>query len=410
MDLSAPEAQCFNFPVLFYLQPHGIEIRQLMSACVLFPIVGIPFEQDVRAGFMLSYIERSQSCHFFQRRRGRKNRDCIKEVHQVGYWRGEDDFYLSGRDNTRGNPALAGAEGIAHGAMECWVHQLLHGIGHVRGRKWRAVRETGAGTYLEANALAAVHELPVCCQLRLRLLGDAVHAHQNAAGEVRDGFGLVVLYQQRIQRLGLSAETETQLTAALRPKQRRGEEQGTSQKKTLHARTSCLLSKVWKLLTTTMRTIRGTNCQGSGRNVTTCCNSRKRLPRDGSGSDTPNPNTPKLASAMMNTGIEIQNCASKVPRRLGSRCSRTNLKPEKPVARASQTNSDFIMSLVPAQITRAEAAQPSNPKSVNVSTTEASGEMFKGRTARTVIRRKSHGIHRNKSTSSMRQRSIQPPK
>src|SRR6185312_11104564 len=109
------------------------------------------------------------------------------------------------------------------------------------------------------------------------------------------------------------------------------------------------------------------------------------------GSDTPSPSAPKLASAMMKTGIEIQNCASNAPRRLGSRCSRISLNPEKPEALAIHINSDFIRFLAPAQITRAEAAHPNRPNKANVTVTEASGETFNGSTARTVIRRKSHG-------------------
>src|ERR1044071_10045032 len=101
---------------------------------------------------------------------------------------------------------------------------------------------------------------------------------------------------------------------------------------------------------------------------------------------------------MMNTGIEIQNCASRAPRKLGSRWSRTSFSPEKPEARAIQTNSDFIRSLAPEQITRAEAAQPSRPSSAKVTVTEASGETFSGKPARTVLSRKTQGQETNEQT------------
>src|SRR6266700_3156415 len=112
---------------------------------------------------------------------------------------------------------------------------------------------------------------------------------------------------------------------------------------------------------------------------------------------------------MMNTGIEIQNCASNTLRRFGNRCNHTSLMPEKPDARAIQINSDLIKSLAPAQITRADAAHPSKPSSVNVTVTEACGEIFNGSVARTVISRKSQGTDRNRSIRSLKQRSIQPP-
>src|ERR1700730_15213884 len=113
---------------------------------------------------------------------------------------------------------------------------------------------------------------------------------------------------------------------------------------------------------------------------------------------------------MIKTGIEIQNCASNAPRRLGRRWSRTSLNPEKPEARAIQTNSDFIRSLAPAQITRAEAAHPSKPRRAKVTVTDASGETFRGKTARTVMRRNNHGTDRKRSISNLQQRSVHPPK
>src|SRR6478609_7948468 len=113
---------------------------------------------------------------------------------------------------------------------------------------------------------------------------------------------------------------------------------------------------------------------------------------------------------MMKTGIEIQNCARSAPRRLGKRCSRTSFNPEKPEARAIHTNSDFIRFLAPAQITRAEAAHPRSPSRAKVTVTDASGETFNGKTARTVIRRNSQGTERNKSISNLQQRSVHPPK
>ena len=57
-----------------------------------------------------------------------------------------------------------------------------------------------------------------------------------------------------------------------------------------------------KQLTTITNTTSGMNLQGSGRNVTTFCSSRNKLPSEGRGSETPRPRAPRLASVMMNTG------------------------------------------------------------------------------------------------------------
>src|SRR6476661_8783358 len=84
--------------------------------------------------------------------------------------------------------------------------------------------------------------------------------------------------------------------------------------------------------------------------------------------------------------------------------------PENPEALAIHTNSDFMRSFAPEQITRAEAAQPSRPRIAKVTATDVWGEMFNGSAARTVIRRNSHGTDRKKSISSLQQRSVHPPK
>ena len=107
----------------------------------------------------------------------------------------------------------------------------------------------------------------------------------------------------------------------------------------------------------------------------------------------------------------IQNCAKSAPRRFGSKCRPISFIPEKPEARAIHTNSEFIRSLAPEDITLADAAQPSNPSKANVTVTEACGEMFSGSTqARTVIKRKSHGTDRKKSISSLQQLVLLPAK
>src|SRR5262249_60986116 len=101
---------------------------------------------------------------------------------------------------------------------------------------------------------------------------------------------------------------------------------------------------------------------------------------------------------------------SRVPRRFGSRCSQTSLNREKPVARAVHTNSDFIRDLVPAHTTRADAAQPSRPRSKKVTAADDSGEIFNGSVARTGMRRKRHRTDRNRAARNMHELYTQPPK
>src|SRR5262249_7884337 len=125
------------------------------------------------------------------------------------------------------------------------------------------------------------------------------------------------------------------------------------------------------------------------------------LPHDGRGSLTPNPKIPRLASARMKTGIEIQNWASRIGFRLGSMWMVNNLQPRQPAAFAWRMNSESRRLLTPEHTRRAEAAHPSRPKSEKVIKTDVVGGVLSGSTARTVINRNSQGMDMKRSVNSM---------
>src|SRR6267143_1052543 len=79
-------------------------------------------------------------------------------------------------------------------------------------------------------------------------------------------------------------------------------------------------------------------------------------------------------------------------------------------ALASRIKSELRKASALVESTRAEAAQPSTPRMRNVIRTETSGETFSGRSARTVISRKSQGRERNRSVKPLASRSQIPPK
>src|SRR5262249_1466635 len=161
---------------------------------------------------------------------------------------------------------------------------------------------------LEADTLAAVQELPLAGQLRLGLQRDAIDPHQHSAGQIANCLRGLIFHQERVECLGLRAQAKAQLSPAL-GQCRYGAQQQRRRKQAqaVHLRTSSLFTTTPNKLITAISTASGSKRQGSGRNVTASCSSRSRLPSDGSGSDTPRPSAPRLASAIIKTGIEIQN-------------------------------------------------------------------------------------------------------
>src|ERR1700680_5331945 len=71
--------------------------------------------------------------------------------------------------------------------------------------------------------------------------------------------------------------------------------------------------------------------------------------------------------------------------------------------------SDCASARAPATIMRAAAAQPKHPSNANVINTETIGDTFRGKSARTVISKKSQGSERKRSVPAITQRSTRPP-
>src|SRR5208282_2538611 len=164
----------------------------------------------------------------------------------------------------------------------------------------------------------------------------AVNAGKHAPGEIADRERGLVIDEQRVESFGLSAEAEAQLAAVLRDggegEKRKTENDTKEFAAADHAVTSSFDNSSWKDVMTTMSRSSGTRRQGSSRNEIRPSSSRSRLPQEGSGSATPRPRIPRLASLRMKTGIEIQNCAYRIGFRLGRTCTRKSRGPCKPEA------------------------------------------------------------------------------
>ena len=71
--------------------------------------------------------------------------------------------------------------------------------------------------------------------------------------------------------------------------------------------------------------------------------------------------------------------------------------------------SDCASDRASAQMMRAAPAHPRHPSIANVISTETIGDTFNGKSARTVISRKSQGSDRKRSVPAITKRSTQPP-
>ena len=112
----------------------------------------------------------------------------------------------------------------------------------------------------------------------------------------------------------------------------------------------------------------------------------------------------------MNSGIEIQNWANRIGRRLGSKWRQNSRHRETPLARACSRKSELTSVRVPARMMRAGAAQPRHPSSRNVIITDVTGEVLSGNKARTASNRNSQGSERNRSMPAVTKRSQRPPR
>src|SRR3974390_1691067 len=137
--------------------------------------------------------------------------------------------------------------------------------------------------------------------------------------------------------------------------------------------------------------------------------STSKLPNEGTGSLTPRPKRLKLASARMNTGTAIQNCAATTGIRLGATCADRSLTREIPAARADRTNSASRSAPARANMTLAGTPQPKRPSMVKVIAAETAGDVFNGSSALMISSRNSHGSDSIRSIKTLAVRSPTPP-
>src|SRR5207244_4078660 len=104
--------------ILLDLQPDGIQVRQWAPGCVAFPIVRIPREDYIRAGFLLGQTKWTQDCHLFTRRLGRENCHLIKESLEASHRRRESDRDAEGSGHLCLNELVARAERVGRRGMD----------------------------------------------------------------------------------------------------------------------------------------------------------------------------------------------------------------------------------------------------------------------------------------------------
>src|SRR5882724_1818755 len=292
--------------------------------------------------------------------------------------------------------------------MQRGIQKGAHGVRDILGGERCAVRKHHTLPQLQGNGLPARRNLPSGGKLRLEFLRLPVDADQNTSGEVTDGLRSFIFHHQRVERFRLGAQAEAQLAAPLR--EQAGGGQGQDTKQAFHDANSFCESKSWKQLITMTSTTSGASIEGWLMAACGLANSRRRLPQDGSGSPTPKPIRPRLASPRIKVGIEIQNCASTIGLRLGTMCANSNRPPRQPHARACNTRSEWRNDCAPARMIRADEAQPSSPITIKVRITDDSGEVVSGSRARIIRKRNNHGIDRKISMPRNTMRSHQPPR
>jgi hypothetical protein len=127
------------------------------------------------------------------------------------------------------------------------IHQRLHGVGNVFGCEWSAVRKEQPAAKAKRDSSAFLANFPGNGEAGLKGLSLPIQADQNAASEVANGFGSILLDQQWIESIRFAAETEMELATGLdcrlgtnegRPAQNKGKS-GNIPNAAHHCVTSC---------------------------------------------------------------------------------------------------------------------------------------------------------------------------
>src|ERR1700693_2064672 len=206
--------------------------------------------------------------------------------------------------------------------MEFRVHERPHRVSNVLGCERGAVGEPQSAPETECDSAPLLADFPGNGQIGLEHLGQAIHANQDPPGEKSNRLGGFVLHLEWVKCLRLAVQAESQFTTGLPShSQRSGEQDRCKDSQSgaaLHGATSSSGRMSWKHVTTITSRSSGASLHGYTLTDEKSSRPRRRFPHEGMGSMTPRPRMLKLASVRMNSGIETQNCASRMGRRLGS--------------------------------------------------------------------------------------------
>src|SRR4051794_17430224 len=169
-------------------------------------------------------------------------------------------------------------------------------MGDVFRREGRAVGEGDVLPEEEDDGAAIVLDLVRGGQLGLDLLGGAVDPKEDPAGQVADGLRRVVIGKGGVEAAGLAVEAEAQLAAPLTAQSRCGQQQEEKGPPETHTRYSSAGTSKWQHATMRTRRAAGARTAGWLGMAETFSSSRSSPPREGRGSGTPRPRSPRLAS------------------------------------------------------------------------------------------------------------------
>jgi hypothetical protein len=99
--------------------------------------------------------------------------------------------------------------------MNLRIEQAIHGVDNVVGGERSSIGEGDAAPQVKRDPPALLIDLPGRGEFRNELLGDAMDAQEDAAGQIADGLGIVIVHQDRIECLGIGVEAEAQFGSGL---------------------------------------------------------------------------------------------------------------------------------------------------------------------------------------------------
>src|SRR5262249_55791183 len=170
LDLTAAEASQFQVTVLLNVKIDRIEVWQLSSCRICFPVISIALQKDVRPWPVVRQHKRTEHGTFLKGRVRRHDCNLVEEFVETDYGTWEGDRDLTGSQPLHADLSRGRAKGVASWRMQIRIHQGIACECNIIRSERRPIGELQPRAERKCDASTVFRDLPRRCQFRLKLL------------------------------------------------------------------------------------------------------------------------------------------------------------------------------------------------------------------------------------------------